>query len=100
LPADDRWRRTFEDEQARLWQALWAFGGDREIAAEAVAEAFAQGVRRGDAVVDPAAWVWKAAFRICAGLLAARAGRLAEDDGVLRSMASDAMRSGSMHQRR
>ena len=53
----------------RLWRAVYAFAGDREIASDAVAEAYAQLIRRGSAVRDPAAWVWRAAFRIVRGSL-------------------------------
>jgi RNA polymerase sigma-70 factor (ECF subfamily) len=53
----------------RLWRALYAFAGDAEIASDAVAEAYAQLIGRGDAVRDPAAWSWRAAFRICSGAL-------------------------------
>ena len=56
----------------RLWRAIYAFSGDSEIANDAVAEAFAQLLRRGDAVRDPAAWAWRTAFRISAGALKAR----------------------------
>jgi RNA polymerase sigma-70 factor (ECF subfamily) len=56
----------------RLWRALFAYAGDPEIASESVAEAFAQALRRGPAVRDPAAWTWRAAFRIAAGALKAR----------------------------
>jgi RNA polymerase sigma-70 factor, ECF subfamily len=56
----------------RLWWALVAFSGDREIASDAEAEAFAQALRRGDAIRDPLAWIWKAAFRIAAGELQER----------------------------
>lgn len=42
--------------------------GDREAASDAVAEAFAQAIRRGDAIRDPAAWVWKTAFRVAKGM--------------------------------
>lgn len=69
---DQRWRAVFEAEQARMFRTLLAHGGDAEVAADAVAEAFAQGLRRGDAVRDPAAWVWRTAFRVAAGLLAER----------------------------
>jgi RNA polymerase sigma-70 factor (ECF subfamily) len=34
------------------------------VASDAVAEAFAQLIRRGDDVRDPRAWVWRSAFRI------------------------------------
>src|SRR5437016_903783 len=56
----------------RLWRALVAFTADREVASDATAEAFAQLLRRGAAVRDPASWVWRAAFRIAAGELKAR----------------------------
>jgi RNA polymerase sigma-70 factor (ECF subfamily) len=56
----------------RLWRAIYAFAGDVEIANDAVAEAYAQVLHRGEAVRDPAAWVWRAAFRISRGALKAR----------------------------
>lgn len=57
----DRWRQTFEAEQQRMWQTLLAHTRNPDIAADAVAEAFAQGLRRGVAVRDPAAWAWRSA---------------------------------------
>jgi RNA polymerase sigma-70 factor (ECF subfamily) len=57
---------------ARLWRAVYAYAGDRDIASEAVAEAFAQAVRRGDAIRDVAGWTWRAAFRIASGALKER----------------------------
>jgi RNA polymerase sigma-70 factor, ECF subfamily len=59
----------YREHGKRLWWALVAFCGDREIASDAEAEAFAQAIRRGDALRDPLAWIWKAAFRIAAGEL-------------------------------
>jgi RNA polymerase sigma-70 factor (ECF subfamily) len=56
----------------RLWRALYAYAADAELASEAVAEAYAQALRRGDAIRDPAAWTWRAAFRIAAGSLKSR----------------------------
>jgi RNA polymerase sigma-70 factor (ECF subfamily) len=53
----------------RMWRAVYAFAGDAEIASDAVAEAYAQLIRRGDAVRDPAAWVWRTAFQISRGQL-------------------------------
>ena len=55
----------------RLWRALLAFTRNAELASDAEAEAFAQVLRRGDAVDDIEAWVWSSAFRIASGLLAA-----------------------------
>ncbi len=62
----------YREHGNRLWWALVAFSGDREIASDAEAEAFAQALRRGDAIRDPLAWVWKAAFRIASGELQER----------------------------
>ena len=56
----------------RLWRSLLAYTGDAELASDAEAEAFAQALGRGEAVNDVAAWVWRSAFHIAAGLQAAR----------------------------
>ena len=68
----DRAEEVYRREGDRLWRSLLGFSGDREIADDAVAEAFAQLLRRGAEVVSPAAWVWKAAYRIAAGELQRR----------------------------
>ena len=60
---------VYREEGDRLWRSLVAFSGDPELASDAVAEAFAQALRRGDALRSPAPWVWRAAFRIAAGQL-------------------------------
>ena len=59
----------YRAESARLWRAVFAYSQDRALTDDAVAEAFAQCLRRGDAVRDPRAWVWSAAFRLAAGSL-------------------------------
>lgn len=69
---EDRWRSVFETEHARMWRSVLAHTGDPEVASDAVAEAFAQAVRRGDEVLDPVAWLWRAVFRIAGGQLADR----------------------------
>ena len=63
---------VYRHHRARLWRALLGFTGDPEIASDALAEAFAQAIARGDAVRSPADWVWTAAFRIAAGELKGR----------------------------
>jgi RNA polymerase sigma-70 factor (ECF subfamily) len=68
----ERLRVAWEAHHAPLWRALLAWSGDRDVAAEAVAEAFAQAARRGDAIDDVGRWVWRASFRIAAGLLVRR----------------------------
>ena len=64
--------RLFAREGERLWRALVAYSGSRDIASDAVAEAFAQALGRGSALDSPERWVWRAAFRIAAGELKAR----------------------------
>jgi RNA polymerase sigma factor (sigma-70 family) len=61
--------RLFRDQRDRMWQAVFAFAGDRETANDAVAEAFAQALRRGDALRSPERWLWRTIFRIAAGEL-------------------------------
>jgi RNA polymerase sigma-70 factor (ECF subfamily) len=64
--------RLYRERGDRIWRGLVAFSGDPEVASDAVAEAFAQVLRRGDEVRDPERWIWRAAFRIAAGELKER----------------------------
>jgi RNA polymerase sigma-70 factor (ECF subfamily) len=64
--------RLYREHRDRMWRAVFAFAGDREVAADAVAEAFAQALRRGEAIHSPERWLWRAAFRIAAGELKER----------------------------
>ncbi len=64
--------RLYREQGDRVWRAVFAYAGDREVANDAVAEAFAQALRRGDAMRDPVSWIWRASFRIAAGLLKER----------------------------
>ena len=66
--------RLYRERGDRIWRGLLAFAGDPEVASDAVAEAFAQVLRRGDEVRDPERWIWRAAFRIAAGELKERRG--------------------------
>lgn len=73
--ADEPGRRLdelYRAEAKRLWWALVAFTGDRDLASDAVAEAFAQALGRGRAIRTPSAWVRAAAFRLAAGELKRR----------------------------
>ena len=58
---------VYREHAARLWRALVAYTGDRGIADDALAEAFAQAAGRGENLRTPERWVWVAAFRIAAG---------------------------------
>ena len=63
---------VYRQHGTRLWRAIFAYSQDRHVADDAVAEAFAQALRRGSAIRSPERWVWKAAFRIAAGRLQER----------------------------
>jgi RNA polymerase sigma-70 factor (ECF subfamily) len=67
----------YRADSERLWRAIYAFARDADVASDAVAEAFAQVLRRGDEVRDPQAWTWRAAFRIASGALKARGATVA-----------------------
>jgi DNA-directed RNA polymerase specialized sigma24 family protein len=64
--------RLYRSQRGRMWQAVFAFAGDPEVASDAVAEAFTQALRRGDAIRSPERWLWRTVFRIAAGELNAR----------------------------
>jgi RNA polymerase sigma-70 factor, ECF subfamily len=61
--------QVYREQSAKLWRALVAYTGDRAVADDALAEAFAQAIGRGGALRAPERWVWIAAFRIAAGEL-------------------------------
>ncbi len=66
------WEGVYADTAPRLWRSLVGFTGDPDVAGDAMSEAFAQAMRRQPAPSDPAAWVWRASFRIAAGELKER----------------------------
>jgi len=63
----DAVRSLYEETAGPLGRALLAWSGSSEVAEEALSEAFAQLLRRGEGLRDPKAWVWRTAFRIAAG---------------------------------
>jgi RNA polymerase sigma-70 factor (ECF subfamily) len=67
-----RLQAVYEQHGPRLWRAVYLYAGDREVANDAIAEAFAQALRRGPELRAPERWVWRAAFRIAAGELKRR----------------------------
>src|SRR5262245_22747027 len=64
--------RVWLVHRTTIWRALVAWSRDPDLSSDAVSEAFAQALGRGDAIEAPERWVWKAAFRIAAGELASR----------------------------
>ena len=69
----ERLERLYLEQGDRMWRAVLAFAGDPEVASDAVAEAFAQALRRGDAIREAERWVWRTVFHVAAGELKARA---------------------------
>jgi RNA polymerase sigma-70 factor, ECF subfamily len=65
--------RLYREEAGRLWRAVLAYSGRPEVAADAVAEAFAQALAHEGPLRSPARWIWTAAFRIAAGFLKEKA---------------------------
>jgi len=63
---------VYRTDGDRLWRALYAFAGDEDVASDAVAEAFAQALRRGSAIRDVRSWVWRSAFKLAKGDLSRR----------------------------
>ena len=68
----ERLERLYREQGARMWHAGLAFAGDPEVASDAVAEAFAQTLKRGDEVRDPERWIWRTMFRVAGGELKQR----------------------------
>jgi len=63
----DAIEHLFRDEARSLWRALVAFtGGRREVAEDAMAEAFARALRFADGIRNPRAYVYTTAFRLAA----------------------------------
>jgi RNA polymerase sigma-70 factor, ECF subfamily len=76
----DAVERVWREQGAKLWRSLVAFTGDPEVATDAMAEAFAQALGRGDAVREHDRWIWRSSFRIAAGELKARGHRPGRED--------------------
>ena len=66
------WEQLYRDEGPRLWRALLAYSGDGEVASDALDEAFAQAMARGDSVRNPSSWIWTTAFKVVRGELKRR----------------------------
>lgn len=56
--------QVYRDDGDRLYYALLAYTGDRDVAREAVAESFARALASESSIRDIAPWVWKVAFRV------------------------------------
>jgi RNA polymerase sigma factor (sigma-70 family) len=57
--------RVYREAGPGLWRALYAFaGGRRDIAEEALAEAFARAVEHSERIRSPVPWIYRTAFRV------------------------------------
>jgi RNA polymerase sigma-70 factor, ECF subfamily len=64
------YERLFRESLPSLWRALYGFvGGRRQIAEDAIAEAFARAIERGDSVRDPLPYIYRTAFRLASAEL-------------------------------
>ena len=59
--------RLFREDGPGIWRTIYAFtGGRRDIAEEAVAEAFARALAHAGGIRDPLPWIYRTAFRLAA----------------------------------
>ncbi len=71
----ERVEAVYREHHVRLWRSLLAYTGDADLASEAAAETFTQAVARGKELRDPAAWIWRSAFKIAGGIMSERRSR-------------------------
>lgn len=64
---------VYRVEALKMWRAIVGYSGSREIADDAVAEAFARALRHEGPIRDLRAWTWRVAFRVAAAELRRRA---------------------------
>jgi len=68
-PADagsaSAFEQLYRDSGPALWRAVYGFaGGRRQIAEDAVAEAFARAIEHADEIRSPLPWLYRTAFRL------------------------------------
>lgn len=67
MGAEHDFDAIYREAGARLWRSLYAYTAGRgDIAHDALAEAFARAMERGDAVREPVPYLYRTAFRIAA----------------------------------
>jgi RNA polymerase sigma factor (sigma-70 family) len=56
---------VYQQEGARLWRAMFAFtAGRRDIAEDAIAEAFTRAIERSGTIRDPVPWIYRTALNV------------------------------------
>jgi len=67
-----------------LWRAILVYvGGQRHIADDAVAEAFARAIANGVAIRQPKSWLYKTAFRLAAAELRSQRNQGQEEEAPI-----------------
>jgi RNA polymerase sigma-70 factor, ECF subfamily len=67
LTAHRDYAALYQEVGPALWRAIYAFsGGKRDVADDAVAEAFARAIQHDRAIRQPRSWLYRTAFRIAA----------------------------------
>jgi DNA-directed RNA polymerase specialized sigma24 family protein len=57
--------QLYRDAGTQLWRAIYGFvGGRRQVAEDAVAEAFARAIEHADEIRSPLPWLYRTAFRL------------------------------------
>jgi RNA polymerase sigma-70 factor (ECF subfamily) len=57
--------QLYLDVGPQLWRAIYGFvGGGRQVAEDAVAEAFARAIEHADEIRSPVPWLYRTAFRL------------------------------------
>lgn len=74
--------QLYRAEALKMWRALVGSTGNREIADDAVAEAFARALHHASEIRDLSAWTWRVAFRVAASQALSREDPVQADQGV------------------
>jgi RNA polymerase sigma-70 factor (ECF subfamily) len=81
----------WRESGATIWRAVYAYaGGRRDVADDAVAEAFARAMARGAEVREPVPYLFRVAFRVASAELARRS----KEDGEVPDIAVDVSSNG------
>jgi RNA polymerase sigma-70 factor (ECF subfamily) len=60
---------AYREEAERMWRALFGYTGDRDVARDALAEAFARALQHEAVIRDLPAWLWRVSFRLASAEL-------------------------------
>lgn len=82
LTAERDYAALFRTVGPVLWRAIYAYsGGERDIADDAVAEAFARAIQHDREIRRPPSWLYRTAFRIAAAEVRRRKTQVEIGDG-------------------